>query len=59
MPTKDRCLEPRTRREADRGPWLHPRLEKMLERKLNRLELRLAKLGPNSRTPAEKPSATS
>jgi transposase-like protein len=52
------ALTPRSRRLEDRGPWLHPRLEKLLDRKLNRLELRLAKLGAKSRLPAEKPPAT-
>jgi hypothetical protein len=37
---------------------LHPRLEKMLDRKLNRLELRMARLGTRGRPPAEKPPAT-
>jgi transposase-like protein len=51
------ALVPRSRRPEDRGPWLHPRLEKLLERKVNRLAQRLARLGPKSRPPAEKPPA--
>jgi transposase-like protein len=52
------ALAPRGRRTEERGPWLHPRLEQMLDRKLNRLEQRLARLGPKSRSPTEQPLAT-
>jgi hypothetical protein len=48
------ALEPRTRREADRGPLLAPRLEQLLERKLARLESRLTRLGLKNRAAAEK-----
>lgn len=51
------ALAPRSRRPEERGPWLHPRLEKMLDRKLNRLELRMARLGTRGRPPVEKPPA--
>ena len=39
------ALEPRTRRQEDRGPLLDPRMEKLLGRKLVRLETRIARLG--------------
>lgn len=52
------ALEPRMRREADRGPLLAPRLEKLLERKLVRLESRITRLGLKSRAVAEKASAS-
>jgi len=52
------ALEPRTRRQEDRGPILAPRMEKLLDRKLARLESRIARLGsPRSRPAAEKPAA--
>ena len=40
------ALEPRTRRQEDRGPMLDPRMEKLLDRKMVRLETRIARLGP-------------
>ena len=52
------ALEPRTRRQEDRGPMLEPRMERLLERKVARLETRLARLGaPKPRTAPEKPAA--
>jgi hypothetical protein len=53
------ALEPRTRRQEDRGPLLAPRMERLLDRKLARLESRLARLaGPKPRPAAtEKPAA--
>ncbi|MBU4460775.1 MAG: hypothetical protein KJ579_09430 [Verrucomicrobia bacterium] len=49
------ALEPRTRRQEDRGPMLAPRMERLLERKLTRLETRIARLGGKSRPAVEKP----
>ena len=52
------ALEPRTRRQEDRGPMLPPRMEQLLDRKLARLETRIARLGPGKARPAaEKPAA--
>ena len=52
------ALEPRTRRQEDRGPMLAPRMEKLLDRKMARLESRIARLGgPRTRPAAEKPAA--
>ena len=52
------ALEPRTRRQEDRGPILAPRREKLLDRKLARLENRIARLGGSkTRAAAEKPAA--
>jgi hypothetical protein len=52
------ALEPRTRRQEDRGPILAPRMEKLLDRKLARLENRIARLGgTKTRAAAEKPAA--
>ena len=51
------ALEPRTRRQEERGPMLTPRMERLLDRKLARLETRLARLGPVKPRPAtEKPA---
>ena len=47
------ALEPRMRRDAERGPLLTPRLEKLLERKLTRLESRLSRLGLKARASPE------
>ena len=52
------ALEPRTRRETERGPLLTPRLEKLLERKLARLESRISQLGLKARAAPEKPPAS-
>jgi transposase-like protein len=51
------ALEPRTRRQEDRGPMLDPRMEKLLERKMARLESRIARLGTKGRPVPEKPAA--
>ena len=51
------ALEPRTRRQEDRGPMLDPKMERLLERKLVRLETRIARLGVRSRPATEKPAA--
>ena len=51
------ALEPRTRRQEDRGPMLDPRMEKLLERKMARLETRIARLGARSRPVTGKPPA--
>lgn len=39
-----KALEPRTRRQEDRGPILADRLQKMLERKTTLLGSRMARL---------------
>lgn len=52
-----RALEPRTRRQEERGPMLAPPMEKLLERKLERLESRIARLGVKARPTPEKPAA--
>ena len=54
-----KALEPRTRRQEDRGPILTDRLQKMLERKAALLGNRMARLnqGKPTKTAAEKPSA--
>jgi len=49
------ALEPRTRRQEDRGPMLAPRMERLLERKMARLETRIARLGAKNRPAVEKP----
>lgn len=50
------ALEPRTRRQEERGPMLAPRMERLLDRKLARLESRIARVGPTRARPApEKP----
>ena len=53
-----KALEPRTRRQEDRGPILTDRLQKMLERKTALLGNRLARLsGKPGKAPApEKPT---
>lgn len=52
------ALEPRTRKQEDRGPMLAPRMEKLLDRKMARLESRIARLGaPRARSAPEKPAA--
>ena len=51
------ALEPRTRRQEERGPMLPPQMEKLLERKLARLESRIARLGVKVRPAPEKPAA--
>ena len=53
-----KALEPRTRRQEDRGPILADRLQKMLERKTALLGNRLARLsGKPAKAPApEKPT---
>ena len=52
------ALEPRMRRETERGPLLTPRLEKLLERKLARLESRISRLGLKARAAPEPPPAS-
>lgn len=52
------ALEPRTRRQEDRGPILDPRMEKLLDRKLARMESRIARLGTRARGMPEKPAAS-
>jgi len=52
------ALEPRTRQETDRGPWLAPRMEQLLERKLARLETRIARQGTKPRPAVEKAPAS-
>ncbi len=56
-----KALEPRTRRQEDRGPILGDRLQKMLERKATLLGNRLARLssGKLPKTAPEKPAASS
>jgi hypothetical protein len=49
------ALEPRTRRQEDRGPMLEPKMEKLLDRKMARLESRIARLGTRSRPVSTKP----
>ena len=54
------ALEPRTRKQEDRGPMLAPRMEKLLDRKMARLESRMARLKAPRARPAlekEKPAA--
>jgi hypothetical protein len=52
------ALEPRTRKQEERGPMLAPRMEKLLDRKLARLEMRIARqAGTKARPAAEKPAA--
>jgi len=51
------ALEPRTRRQEDRGPMLAPRMEQLLDRKLARLETRIARRGSKARVAADKPAA--
>ena len=51
------ALESRTRRQEERGPMLAPQMEKLLERKLARLESRIARLGGKARPAPEKPAA--
>ena len=51
------ALEPRTRKQEDRGPMLAPRMEKLLDRKMARLESRIARMGPGKPRAAEKPAA--
>lgn len=52
------ALEPRTRKQEERGPMLPPRMEKLLDRKMARLESRIARMSPNkSRAVTEKPAA--
>jgi len=46
-----KALEPRTRREEDRGPILADRLQRMLERKSVLLGNRMARLGSPGRPP--------
>lgn len=50
------ALEPRTRKQEDRGPMLAPRMERLLDRKLTRLEARLSKVS-RPRSAPEKPAA--
>ena len=50
-----KALEPRTRRQEDRGPILADRLQKMLERKTTLLGSRMARLsGKPAKTAPEK-----
>lgn len=51
------ALEPRTRRQEERGPMLDPRMEQLLERKVTRLQTRLARMGGKSRPGPQKPEA--
>lgn len=51
------ALEPRTRRQEDRGPMLAPRMERLLERKMARLETRRARSGAKNRPAVEKTPA--
>lgn len=48
------ALEPRTRRQEDRGPLLDPRMEKLLAQRLVRLESRISRLGNRARPGAGK-----
>ena len=55
-----KALEPRTRRQEDRGPILGDRLQRMLERKALTLGNRMARMTGNSKPPKgaqEKPPA--
>ena len=52
------ALEPRSRRQEDRGPLLDPRMEKLLTRKLARMETRMVRLGGRRGSTLEKPPAT-
>lgn len=56
-----KALEPRTRRQEDRGPILADRLQKMLERKAVLLGNRMARMntGKPPKSAQEKPSAPS
>ena len=49
------AMEPRSRRQEERGPILAPRMEKLLERKVARMESRLARL-VKPRAAPEKPA---
>lgn len=49
------ALEPRTRRQEDRGPLLDPKMEKLLEQRMVRLESRITRLGARGRTGSAKP----
>ena len=49
------ALEPRTRRQEDRGPLLDPKMEKLLEQRMVRLESRITRLGARGRTGPAKP----
>ena len=50
------ALEPRLLRPEERGPMLGPRMEQLLERKVARLENRIARLGSKARPAPEKPA---
>ena len=51
-------LEPRTRRQEDRGPILADRLQRMLERKAMMLGSRMARLNNPGRPPKGPPEKT-
>ena len=51
------ALEPRTRRQEERGPMLDQRMEQLLERKVVRLQTRLTRTGVKARAASVKPQA--
>ena len=53
-----KALEPRTRRQEDRGPILADRLQKMLERKTTLLSSRMARLSGKSAKAAPEKTPT-
>jgi len=54
---QERAMEGMLQALEHRGPMLDPRMEKLLERKMARLESRIARLGAKGRPVPEKPVA--
>lgn len=50
------ALEPRTRRQEERGPMLDARMATLLDRKAARLQNRIAKLASKAKPAAEAPA---